>query len=207
MMRYRITLYGELFMKKNLASKKAIAWLVFIFLCVIGVYSIVNYQETALSCKPNCAGANLAGVVLFRPYLYKHELGMMVIRDVDFSQANLADANLRGVHMRKNNFQQANLSQAILRDADLAWSNLNKSNLIKVDMSRANLFDAELQGADLTEANLTNAYLLRADLSGSDLTGTVLTEARYNSKTKWPERFDPAQAGAVYEATNEYGDY
>ena len=45
---------------------------------------------------------------------------------------------------------------------------------------------AALRGADLYKANLS-----KANLSGADL-----SEANYDDATRWPEGFEPGQAGA-----------
>ena len=59
-------------------------------------------------------------------------------------------------------------------------------------MCRADLSGANLVGADLSETNLCGADLRDANLIRVDLTG-----ARYDSRTVWPEGFDPRAAGAI----------
>ena len=50
---------------------------------------------------------------------------------------------------------------------------------------------AKLIGANLRDANFSKVILDHAKLTGADLTGTDFTDAWFNSKTKWPEGFDP----------------
>ena len=82
-----------------------------------------------------------------------------------------------------------------LESADLGQANLEKFDLLKAVMSNAKLVNANLKGADLSKANLRGADLSMADLSEAILTGT-----RYDSRTKWPEGFDPVAAGATLVA-------
>ena len=44
---------------------------------------------------------------------------------------------------------------------------------------------------------LERASLAGTNLSNADLSNTILVGATYNTKTKWPEGFDPVAARAV----------
>ena len=59
------------------------------------------------------------------------------------------------------------------------------------------LAKADLTGAILTHADLRGADLRSADLDNADLGGADLSNAKYDQNTKWPEGFDPTEAGAV----------
>jgi hypothetical protein len=64
------------------------------------------------------------------------------------------------------------------------------------------LSDGSFQGANLSFANLQRAKLFGANLhgaslSGANLHGAVLREAKYNSKTVWPDGFNYVDAGAI----------
>ena len=61
----------------------------------------------------------------------------------------------------------------------------------------ANLRDANLIGADLNGADLRGADLRGSDMSTANLVGTILYESKYNNATRWPDGFDPQEAGAV----------
>ncbi|MBM4428186.1 MAG: pentapeptide repeat-containing protein [Chloroflexi bacterium] len=78
-----------------------------------------------------------------------------------------------------------------LRGADLAQANLEGYNLSRAILSNANLSIANLSGANFTNANLRGADLSMANLSNANFSGT-----RYDTRTKWPARFDPIAAGA-----------
>ena len=53
---------------------------------------------------------------------------------------------------------------------------------------------ADLSGADLKQADFSGA-----DLSSTNLREANLSQARYDKATKWPDNFDPTQAGAICE--------
>ena len=53
------------------------------------------------------------------------------------------------------------------------------------------LYAADLRKSDLTYADLRHANLQKANLVRADLCG-----AKYDTKTKWREGFDPVAAGA-----------
>ena len=162
------------------------------------------YQEFRLSCRPNCARVDLSGVSLYRPYPSADpEMGILSIhmRQVNFRGADLSQADLRGVSVRMCDFRDANLESANLRDTDFAWADLAGVNLGNAYMFKANLYDTDLTGANLEDADLTEAYMIEADLTGADLERVKLTGARYDGNTKWPEGFDPDQAGAIYLET------
>jgi uncharacterized protein YjbI with pentapeptide repeats len=83
---------------------------------------------------------------------------------LDFFQADLRGANLRGANLSWVNLREANLGWANLRGANLERANLQGANLNVADLSRV-----RLEGADLSEANLRGAKLHRANLRGANL--------------------------------------
>lgn len=99
----------------------------------------------------------------------------------DFSQAQLANIVLFNQKLCFINFSGADLSQADLRSLDLfgatlTWTNFRNANLAGANLSRTNLRGAKLQGADLRTANLR----------GANLTGIF-----YDASTQFPEKFKP----------------
>ena len=78
-----------------------------------------------------------------------------------------------------------------------AGESLKQANLREANLTSANLSSANLSEADLFEADLTAADLIGANLSGADLSFAVLSGARYSSDTKFPEGFDPEEAGMM----------
>jgi uncharacterized protein YjbI with pentapeptide repeats len=121
----------------------------------------------------------------------------------NFSNALLAEANLRYADLRGANFAYAqlafdkyqypfpddrvgaNLSGVDARRASFHYANLSEVDLIGADLRKAVLVGANLRAADLTECDLTGATLLFADLmrtnlSRARLTGANLEFARLN---------------------------
>jgi len=63
---------------------------------------------------------------------------------------------------------------------------------------RGTIFDnADLTGADLTGTELRNSSLKGANFTGAKMDGISLKLSVYDCKTKWPEGFDYAAAGAM----------
>ena len=58
-------------------------------------------------------------------------------------------------------------------------------------------YEVDLSEADLHGANLNVADLSLADLRNADISVADLRAAEYDGNTKWPEGFDPEEAGAV----------
>ena len=104
---------------------------------------------------------------------------------MDFTQSashrDLSGANFEGARILHVSFGAVNLSNA---------------NLRKADFSGVNLEFADLTNTDLRDANFSRVYLRNTTLTGTNLTGTDFTDAWFNSKTKWPEGFDPLTIGA-----------
>lgn len=111
---------------------------------------------------------------------------------IDLTGADLGDAHLDGVNLRKADLSRANLNSAKLVKASLEFANLSKANLGNAKLCNAafyganlfdaNLFHATLRGANLHEMNLVGQMLCTADLTGasvnnSDLTGANLSGA------------------------------
>jgi len=67
-----------------------------------------------------------------------------------------------------------------------------RDEVLEIIQTSLKLKGANLAGIDLSEANLREANLHGADLYGADLSG-----AKYNKSTKFPEGFDPEEAGMV----------
>ena len=85
------------------------------------------------------------------------------------NQANLCQADLRGIVARGTDLTWANLTGANLTGADLTWADLTWAILTGVNLTWADLSGADLTGANLTGANLTWAILTGAILTGAEL--------------------------------------
>ena len=77
---------------------------------------------------------------------------------------------------------------------------LNLSGVVKLrgaDLRGADLRGADLWGTNLRDANLSDANLRGANLRGNDLNWVYLHGAKYDEDTKFPDGFDPEEAGMV----------
>jgi uncharacterized protein YjbI with pentapeptide repeats len=130
------------------------------------------------------------------------DLSDVNLRRANLSDADLSDANLRRANLRRANLRRADLSEADLRRANLSDADLSDANLRRADLSEADLSDANLSGADLSEADLRRVNLNDADLSGADLSGAkgLLDPIKYIE-----ENFERTEDGIiVYKSFGEH---
>jgi uncharacterized protein YjbI with pentapeptide repeats len=114
------------------------------------------------------------------------------LRRIDLSGRDMSGLYLGACNFLRANLKGTNLSGANLSGAYLAWAYLSEATLEGADLGDADLAGAGLEGADLSGANLCGTNLTRADL-----TSAKLAAARYDSRTVWPEGFEPHDNGAV----------
>jgi len=119
------------------------------------------------------------------------------LREADLWKANLEKTNLVRADLRKANLASTNLVEANLESANLWRADLERAKLGKANLRDAVLVEAFLWRADLERANLVEALLDGADLWEANLEDADLRGAFYSAETKWPEGFDPDEAGAV----------
>ena len=108
------------------------------------------------------------------------------------SGAPLADADLRFADL-----QRATLTGANLRRADLLLSKLEHARLGGANLEGARLSGATLYGADLRGADLVGAHLLGYQVFDIVEPSANLAGAQYDTRTRWPGGFHPAQHGAI----------
>jgi uncharacterized protein YjbI with pentapeptide repeats len=186
------------------------------------LHSVVLDESTRLADKyrlvwqlVNQGGAerDLRGQDLSRADLTRADL-----RHADLRGADLSEAELRGVAFHFTRMDDAtqidpkwrlvweivnqgargrDLSGADLSGADLSGANLGGADLDAADLRGANLSRADLREASLSGASLDSANLRGADLSGASLSEYGLFGAGYDGDTRWPDGFDPEEAGAV----------
>lgn len=162
----------------------------------------------AVTCTPNCIGANLVGwdlegVVLRNSAFVEANLRGATLNAADVYNADFSGANLAGVNFQNANLRSTRLVGALLTgadfrgaefgDTDLRGAVLDESDLTRVDLTRTHLqgatfdraklvevrlADKNLAGLSLVQADLTGADLAGADLSGSRLSGANLSGAR-----------------------------
>lgn len=103
-----------------------------------------------------------------RPTLYDlnfREAGLdMDLSGINFSNADLRNANLDDVTLVGANFHETNLGSAKLR-----WANLQNVNFCRTD-----LYCTDLSNADLTNANLQGTQLARTKFVGAKLIGCTI---------------------------------
>jgi uncharacterized protein YjbI with pentapeptide repeats len=151
----------------------------------------VNLSEAKLS------GVDLSSIKL-SPISSNSDLKIIDFTSADLSQANLSNLDLRGAKFTSANLSGANLSGSNLSGLDLKGVNLTGANLrgakliktdlsyldlYQVNLSQADLTKAELTGTTLEKADLTNATLDQANLSMTNLKGAILTQAKLNKAT------------------------
>jgi hypothetical protein len=115
-------------------------------------------------------------------------LALFYIPCIDFSGADLRDADLQGADFRGADF----------RDADLRGANLIKADLREVKLEGAKLMGACLMGAKLgaavRDSDPQDAKFWDVDLWYATC---YLMGAKYDSKTAFPEGFDPKSRGMI----------
>ena len=127
-------------------------------------------------------------------------------RRCDFSERNLAGANLSGALLGEARFLRANLDGADLSGADLRRARfitasmkgirLDKVQALAADLTKADLAGASLAGADLRQARLYDANLRDADLTGARIEQADLLGAQL-AGTRWIDGITLCVAGSV----------
>ncbi|KAI4325570.1 hypothetical protein MLD38_030955 [Melastoma candidum] len=132
-------------------------------------------------------GVNLSGLDLSKLDLSFVDFSYACLKNVFFSRANLQCAKFRDVDaegsifhnaiLRECEFTGANLRGALLAGASLQSANLQDACLADCSFCGADLRSAHLQTADLTNANLEGANLEGANLKGAKLSNANLKGA------------------------------
>lgn len=105
-------------------------------------------------------------------------------------RGRLAGINFSGANLREANFEFVDLDGANLLGADLEGANLQHVNLSNACLDGANLKDANLKSAMLNGASLVGANLMRATLVGTDLRGTNLADCNIFGISAWNVQTD-----------------
>ncbi len=100
-----------------------------------------------------------------------------IANDIQTLIEELPNKTLLGRNCNSMNFTNANLNQAQLMHATFNYATLNKTQLSHANLEDATLSFADLRHANLTEANLEYAVLVKASLENADLTGAILIKA------------------------------
>jgi uncharacterized protein YjbI with pentapeptide repeats len=145
----------------------------------------------------------------------KNSQGEIIFQcDGDFRKADLDDIDLSGAMLENANLEGVvwcgtNLSRANLKAADFYWAILFTSNF-----SYADLQEAQFRGADLKEVNFQGANLMKANFGRDNLGGStqlqganlsqaqtrdaIFEGAEYDTRTVFPELFDPTKEGMCF---------
>ncbi|MEL7227774.1 MAG: pentapeptide repeat-containing protein [Cyanobacteria bacterium P01_D01_bin.36] len=102
-----------------------------------------------------CAGCDLAGVILFEAHLIGADL-----RNADLTGANLTGSNLEGADLTGANLTGANFTRAFLTDTCLA-----NTQLVDVNFTEAHLYNTDVQGANMVDLNLAGAEVFNTPIS------------------------------------------
>lgn len=111
------------------------------------------------------------------------QLAVVLMNEVNLTEAHLEGAYLRGAHLEKASIYRAYLESADLFDAQLSQASLSWSHLEGASLSGAHLEKAHFSGAFLNGASLYQAHLEEAILHGAHLESADLSEAFWKKRT------------------------
>lgn len=136
------------------------------------------------------AQVDLSGLQLSESYLPGINFSRANLRDADIAYGSFANSNFNGADMsrveaRNATFMDADLRGAILCDATLADADMRKArmsgaNLTSINLNKANLQDVDFSGSLMPGAMLRLATVFRANFSDCDLSNADLSDARLN---------------------------
>jgi uncharacterized protein YjbI with pentapeptide repeats len=107
------------------------------------------------------------------PSLFRYQEGDEEILEALVHLPGFGRIDLRGADLHDANLLEINMRRADLRGADLREANLIMADLCLADLRGVDLRWANLLGADLRGANLCGAELRGANLCGTELRGVV----------------------------------
>jgi uncharacterized protein YjbI with pentapeptide repeats len=107
----------------------------------------------------------------------KGETHRLNLANTDLRGVHLEEAQLQGADLRGAQLQGAHLVSAQLQGARLGGAHLERATLVEAQLQGAHLQGAQLQGAFLNRAQLQEASLWEAQLQGADLEGAQLERA------------------------------
>jgi uncharacterized protein YjbI with pentapeptide repeats len=91
--------------------------------------------------------------------------------------------------LREADFTAANLTRAVFLDTDLSSANFGSANLCQLKCSGTKLVGAILKQADLTGAKFANSDLSGADLTGAKFRSTTIAPAAFEHTEWWKADF------------------
>ncbi|MFN3651190.1 MAG: pentapeptide repeat-containing protein [Armatimonadota bacterium] len=144
--------------------------------------------------------ADLREADLTRANLARANMAHARLDDATLSRASLYSTALDGTCLRRCLLEGADLSLGRIDNSDLRQASLRRAQAYHLRLRHSDLGGCDLTGAILRDARLEEVDLRDAVLDGADLRGCRLERvrlegARYSSKTRFPQGFDPAAAG------------
>jgi uncharacterized protein YjbI with pentapeptide repeats len=155
-----------------------------------------NVRSVGVSKEPGeKMDAEEGAPVLFR----KAIMSQAKLSGAELNRADLEETQLNGADLRGSFLIKANLRHAVLLGADLGvktenlalYSENSELTALATANFGARLDGADLRGARLTDARLAAVNLYDADLRDTDVSGVSFIGANANSRTQWPQGFDP----------------
>jgi hypothetical protein len=123
------------------------------------------------------------------------------LSSADLRKANLSHARLDRASFRYSSLESAYLRGATLRHADFFFTHLEGADLTEALLEGADFFEALTSNARLVDADVSNIDFSLTDPSDFDLVG-----AKADSRTIWPEGFDPAAEGVITTPSGQKSD-
>ena len=118
------------------------------------------------------------------------------MRGVTADRAKFERATFDGVDMTPVRCYGGVFPLSQITDCEANGASFREAKLADVDFRKSRLRGATFIGADLANANLGGTDLRGANFEKATLSGATLAGAIYSTATKWPDGFDPQQAGA-----------
>lgn len=105
---------------------------------------------------------------------------------IHIENSNLSWCHFENAYLHGASFKNSDISRSYLNDSDCSNANFENADLSFSYLTNTNLKNANLKGVDFT-----GAYLIGADLTGADLENAIFDDTYCNSKTIFPEGFEP----------------
>lgn len=161
--------------------------------------------ENVILSNTNLKKLNLSRFVVFNPMNWlkcSHEESLFIFRVADLTEAdlrfvtlrkaNLSHAILNYADLRDTSATAVNFSYAILDDANLHKADLRGSNLTGANMQETILMEANLSDINFKDANIIGASLQRASITQSDFSNADLTDSNLSKSNGFQANFTNA---------------
>jgi len=121
-----------------------------------------------------------------------NEEELLDLSEVDFTDFNLADANLSFADLNGANFTEMELQGVNFTGSDLTSASFLRTTIVDTDFTGANLNGAIFVGSNcqgnFTDADVSGADFFDGDFSESDFTLSVnMSLCKFDNYTVWPD--------------------